>query len=173
MENELAIEQEEFDPTDYYCEEVPSASINPLFCVKGINFENLFRVLHHKDKEDIEDLLATRDKPLVEVPVHHYRLMSSYRNNKDRYTVYCYYNWEDGYDKVVYDDDFPESYSSKLNKILSVSRENLQRCRLSKEVRYKKMVKATDKKLKTYYRKRAESEKHNCHYRSKIYNEWA
>ena len=191
MENELT-EQEEFDPTDYYCEEVPSASINPLFCVKGIDFNRLFRVLHHNDHEDIDDLLATRDKPLVEVPVHHYRLMNSYRNDNDNYTVYQYYNWEDWYDKVVYDDDFPESFSSKLKKVLSVSWKNLQLCRLSKEVWYAKLNEISEreakrksehepdkevldyfKKRKAYYRKRAEVEKHNCHYRSKIYNERA
>lgn len=164
--------EEEYNPCDYFIEQVP-ASINPLFCVKGINFESLFRVLHHNDKEDVEDLLKTRDKPLVKVPVHHYRLMSSYRNDNDRYTVYNYYNWIDWYDKVVYDDGFPPSFSSKLKKVLAVSWKNLQMCRKSKEMWYKKMETTTDKKLKAYYRKQAEKEKRNAWKRSKIYNEWA
>ena len=95
METEELIEvqdtDEEYSPCDYYCEDVP-ASINPLFCVKGIDKERLFRVLHHRDKEDIDDLLATRDKPIVPVKVLHYRLMDTERNDNDRYTVYHYFN---------------------------------------------------------------------------------
>ena len=173
METEI-IEQvqdtdEEYSPCDYYVDQVP-ASINPLFCVKGINFDNLFRVLHHNDKEDIEDLLDTRDKPMVPVKVLHYRLMDKERNDNDRYTVYHYFNWVEAYDKVVYDDDFPVTFTQKKKKILSIARDNLQKCRKSKEMWYNKMNTETDKSMKSWYRREAEKEKHNCRYRDKIYN---
>ena len=162
-------ETEEFDPTDYYCEQIP-ASINPLFCAKGIDFDRLFRVLHHNDKEDIDSLLKTRDKPLVVVPDFHYRLMDTVRNDNDRYVVKHYYNGFDWYDDIDYDDDYPESFTKKKDRVTATAWKNLQECRKCKEVWYIKMQEATSKKLKAYYRKRAETEKHNCRHRDKIYN---
>lgn len=172
MENEMleiVDTDEEYSPCDYYCEDIP-ASINPLFCVKWIDKDRLFRVLHHNDEENIEDLLSTRDKPLVAVPVMHYRLMDKERNDNDRYTVYHYFNGEEWYDEVRYDDDFPEPRYSKIKKVLAIARDNLEKCRASKEMRYIKMKNCKDKGKKKRYRKQAETEKHNCWYRDKIYN---
>lgn len=169
-------EADDCDTSDYYCEDVPSASINKLFFIKGINFDNLFRVLHHKDVEDVDNLLETRDKPLVPTPKqNHYRLMDVERNDNFGYTIYHWYNWTEARDEVRYDDTefrfrFYDRPSEKRKKVLAVARDNLQKCRASKEMRYIKFNEEKDKNKRLFYKKQAEAEKHNCRYRDKIYN---